>query len=453
MGCSACGGQFPIARLEATIVCPFCAQRQPVPEALRRELAGYRDEFAAEQLPADEAARQAQSWRDLARAQRRAPAGTLWIVQAALVLPVLLAVGIAKLSPSSSALVPVLAGAALFLVLGGLLVVGRRHAARAGSRRAPPARAKLGIHQISCPSCGAPNAYDARREATSCGHCGGALFPTAELIGRSLEAARSGRRAAVLERHRAERAGTAQLALDARKRRAGGWRRYRVLLGASAAAAAIIAAMAADPAWPYPAVLPLLWGLLPLPLLHAGWRIRRERALRERLEAALGLVARQMRGEADDDVEAYVGWLNRHWAGAYQVPYTDLGSWFHSVRGVASGDGAAYPALIEVNLDPDAATGCSVGVLLASAVPGANDESRALTVGALPHAARPWFNELLGLGWSVHFSSAGLHARMDLERGAGRRLLAAPESATALTGVLARLAALCRGLTADSRSA
>jgi hypothetical protein len=35
---------------------------------------------------------------------------------------------------------------------------------------------------------------------------------------------------------------------------------------------------------------------------------------------------------------------------------------------------------------------------------------------------------------------------MDVARGAGRRLLREPESATALTGVLARLAALGRGL-------
>lgn len=445
MGCAACGGQFPIARLEATIVCPFCAERQPVPEALRRELAGFRQSFAVEQAPADEAAQQAESWREFSRTQRPAQGHTLWLVQAALVLPVLVAVGVAKAWPSTTALVPALTGAAVFLVLGVLLLVGRAHSARAGARRGPGARANLGIHTVSCPSCGAPNPYDARREATSCGHCGSALFPTSALIGQSLDAARSGRRNAVLDRHRAERAGVAQLALDARARRVGAFGHYKLPLAVLVVGGAIVAAMTFDPAWPYPALLPLLWALLPVPLLFAWARARRERALRARLEAALELVARQVRGRADDDVNAYVGWLDRHWAGPHDVPHTELGIWFHSVRGTAS-DGDAYPALIELNLDPDAAVGCAVGVLLATPVPGASDESRPLQAAVLPPAARPPFDALLALGWSVHVSSAGLLARLELQRGAGRRLLREPETATGLTGVLARLAGLGRSL-------
>jgi len=67
MGCAACGAKFPIARPEAVVVCPFCEQRQPMPEELLRELSGFRQQFSVEQTQGDAAAQHTEAWRDFGR--------------------------------------------------------------------------------------------------------------------------------------------------------------------------------------------------------------------------------------------------------------------------------------------------------------------------------------------------------------------------------------------------
>jgi hypothetical protein len=187
-----------------------------------------------------------------------------------------------------------------------------------------------------------------------------------------------------------------------------------------------------------------LWLLVPLPLLWVWRRVRRERALRARLEAALDLVARQGGGVADDDVAEFVAWLDRHWAGPHEVPYDTLGAWFHSLRLTVG----PHPALIELNLDPSAPGVGNVDALLAAWVPGVSDSDAPRAV-ALPESARPWFDRLSALGWSLSITPAGLVARLDQRPGALRGLLDEPESATSLTGALAQLAGIARSLGAS----
>lgn len=447
MGCAACGAKFPIARLEAIVVCPFCEQRQPMPEVLLRELGGFRQQFSAEQTQADAAAQHAQGWRDFSRTHRPVGKGTVFFLQAGLIGPILLGVLTAKVFPNAG-VAPWAVGITGFgAVLGVLLLRGRFRTAgrREAARRRQPTLAELGVHQISCPACGAPNPYDPRRENTPCAHCNGALFPSGAVLRQSLDAARLGKRNALLEKYRAERAGTAQLALQFRASRSGPLASYKGAIGLTLAAGAILVAATRD-FWdegaPFRLMLLTFWALLPLPFLYVWRRQQRERALRSRLEAALELVARQGRGVVDDEVAEYIAWLDRHWAGAYEVPYVDLGAWFQSVRVTAG----PYPSLIELNLDPRGAAGGSVKVLLAAWVPGVSDAEGPLPQSALPASARPFVERLLELGWSVKVTAAGLVAAMDLQSAAVQSLLREPESATGLTSVLAHVAGLGRCL-------
>jgi hypothetical protein len=114
------------------------------------------------------------------------------------------------------------------------------------------------------------------------------------------------------------------------------------------------------------------------------------------------------------------------------------------VRGTAG----PYPSLIELNLDPRGVAGGHVRVLLAAWVPGMSDEGGPRREGGLPASARPFFDRLLELGWSVEVTPAGLVARMDVHSGSARALLREPESATGLTSVMAHLAGLGRCLNA-----
>lgn len=445
VGCVACGGRFPIARPEPSVVCPFCQQRQALPEALLAELRGFRQQFTAEQVEADTAAQHAEAWREFSRNNRPVGKRTLFVFQLLMLLPIGIAILIAKLAPQWPVSPAAVAITGYAVVVGGLLLLGKVRGARAqGSSteraRRAPARADLGIHEISCPSCGAPNAYDARREDTPCAHCGSALFPTRTVLGQSLDAARAGKRNALLARYRAERAGTAQLALGVRADRSGSFARHKPALFISLAVVGVLGAATQEAdARSLPWILPL-WLLVPLPFVYTWRRARRDAALKERLEAALALVARQGRGVVDGDVSEYLAWLDRHWAGPHQIPYANLGSWFHTVRLTV----ASFPALLEVNLDP--LEEGTVQALMAAWVPGASDTGAPLRYDALPPAASTFHDRLLQLGWSVEVTSAGLLARMHLATDGPRRLLQHPESATALMEVLAHMAGLGRCL-------
>jgi hypothetical protein len=107
-----------------------------------------------------------------------------------------------------------------------------------------------------------------------------------------------------------------------------------------------------------------------------------------------------------------------------------------------------YPSLIELNLDPRGDVGGQVRVLLAAWVPGLSDAEGPRPQRALPEAARPFFDRLLELGWSVEVTPAGLVAKLEVHSGRAQALLREPESATELTSVLAHVAGLGRSLQA-----
>jgi hypothetical protein len=180
---------------------------------------------------------------------------------------------------------------------------------------------------------------------------------------------------------------------------------------------------------------PALRLALPIGWLSYFYWHGRKQARRHALGAALETVARQGRGTVDGDVDAYVAWLNRHWAGAYTIPYASLGSWFYSVRLKVG----PYAGLAEINLEPPDLASPRINLLLAAWIPGVSDADDGARAGKAQALSRSLPGDLRALGCFVGGHRGGLDRAHGSRSGPPGAVRARPESTTAVMGIFAQL--------------
>lgn len=440
IGCTACGGQFEIASPEAWVVCPYCRHRQALPTELLRELSEFRERFRPEQERADEAARHSSAWREVARGPRTLGRLGILVLQAVVLAPIGLSILSKQLAWGFD---PGIAAYAAYAVLLGLVLVVARSRRQPGKARRV-SRANLGMQHVDCPACGARNGYDPRKAAVDCAYCESALFPSSAVLGQSLAAARIARRQALLDQYRAERAATAELALDARR---GGQysaaRSLPVLVGFGVCFL-LLGAITSEvgKSLPDEPALYALWLLLPFGWAIVARRDARRRSRREQLEAELAELAERHHGRLSTDVRDGVAWLDRYWAGPR--PIRPVGNWYF----VVSGSAGRHPVLAELNLEGLHYEPATIEVLLSAWIPGVSDTANEGV--ALDAVRRPFHEGLHRYGCSLEIRAAGLVAKRVLDAAAAARFEREPGAVAELEGIFRELAGVAQQLGASS---
>lgn len=443
IGCAACGGQFSISSPEPHATCPFCQHRQALPEALLRELREFREQFRPVQVRADEAAQHAASWKEFAAGPGSIGKRGILIFQLVVVGPIGLSILSKQLGWSFDLGGAVYGAYALLLAVGLVAVRLRRPAQR---RPAPPSvvQANLGVQHMACPACGAQNAYDPRQAGTTCAHCRSALFPTAPVLGHSLDGARLAQRQALLAKYRAERAGTAKIAVEARRHGTFSATRSLPVVAAFVCLLLLLGGLTSEMgngSIPDHPAMYAIWLALPLALGLVAWRAHGRTALRAGLEAELQSVAQRNAGRVSASVAEYVAWLDRHWAGPY--PVQDIGAWFYAAQLSAGG----YPVLVELNLERVHDDIATLNILLAAHLPSLGDAD-ADASGAASPARQPFHEGLYQHGCSLELAPAGLLARMDSDRVKAARFDQNPEALGVIDDILSELTGVARALRA-----
>jgi DNA-directed RNA polymerase subunit RPC12/RpoP len=434
IGCVACGGQFEIASPEAWVVCPYCRQRQALPPELLRELGEFRERFRPEQERADQAMQHSSAWREVAKGPGPLGPLGLFLIQVVVLGPIGLSILSKQLGWGFDPGFAAYAAYAVLLGVGLLLARSRRRPAQA--RRT--LRANLGVQDVDCPSCGARNDYDPRGAVTACAYCESALFPSTAVLGQSLEAARIARRQALLDKYRAERAGTAKLALDMRQGGQYSAARSLPVVAGSVVCFLLLGAMTSEvgKSLPDEPALYALWLSLPIGWAIIGRRNTRRKARRAQLEAELAELAVRHHGRFSTDVRDCVAWLDRYWAGPR--PIRLIGNWYFVVSGSAGG----HPVLAELNLEGLHYESPTVEVLLSAWIPGVSDTA---DEGVAPSGVHQPFHEgLHQYGYSLEIRGAGLVAKRVLDGAAAARFERDPSSVAELEGIFRELAEVAR---------
>ena len=126
--------------------CPFCAHQQRVPDGMLQQLRDYRERFAQQQVQADGAAADAESWQNYSRTAPAPISGaTLFLAQFVLRLPL----GIGPLADKAFGITVTKAGIVAMYApaVGGPCLLALYWYAR-GSASAPSHRRRgdLGVH-------------------------------------------------------------------------------------------------------------------------------------------------------------------------------------------------------------------------------------------------------------------------------------------------------------------
>jgi hypothetical protein len=198
--------------------------------------------------------------------------------------------------------------------------------------------------RVACPSCGAASELTPGDSVDTCRYCRAPLIPGTTAMKRGVDAAALARHRAQLEKYRHERAGHAAI------------QRYNMsnylpfivvgsfapMLGLSAIAFTWSVVSGEEPFHPglvilWMAVIALLAGLKGF----ASYRRNRRAAFRN----ALADLTRQFGGSVFDQLKDNVAWLNRHWAGPYDV--ADLVASPYAVSAAISVRGC--PVLIDLD--------------------------------------------------------------------------------------------------------
>jgi len=407
-----------------------------------QELRGFRGQYDHAHGQAGEALTHVRAWQDIAQTPAHGPthAWMPYLIGGFVLVPIGLAIiahefGVELLFDPAHAIL----GLFGVVLVVGLLAISLRGGGSAATRTRAGASARVELHRVSCPSCGATNDYDPRTSHASCSHCSSPLFPTETILARSLDNARATRQRALLERYRHERAGMAQLALTT-ARVAQARTGVASVAYISILVAVVLSLMTQQVlTQELPGAALGLWLVLPL-----GWIIlsgiqRRQATLRDRWAVALGTVARQGRGVVDTDVAKYLAWFDRHWGGPYEITYTSFGPWFCSIRLTLGG----YPLLIDLNPKPPHDGPAYANILLAAFIPGIS-ELDGPPSNDLPREVQALWTPMREQEVTLELSPAGLLAR--LNRTQVREFCGQPESTTRLTRVVAHMVAVANEL-------
>ncbi len=436
--CASCGSAFSVAEVGAEIRCPFCDHVQAVDEDLLTRLDEYQSRIAARRQEAAADKRTAAGWdRWYGRMRKGTPATVAAVTVSFMLLPTLIGFALwgvvtllghdlaERLMPYVP--IPLMGMVFLFLAAWTMWMYS-------GARRK---RSVAGLESVAlaCPGCGAVSRIEPGRRATACAFCSASLVPSEPVMERSLAEAQRERIEARFERYRVEREGIAK----AYSYSIGSSMHWMVLgpfvLMTCGGSVAFSVQMALGRE-PFSPGIFLLWAMA-FGCVAAGVGISLyQRGQRRRWRAAMAAVARGLGGEVLVGMDGLVGWLDRHWAGPYDLRFMYAGKYAQGAAVVADG----FPGLLWV--DPTKTSDhhpARVHVFLSAWLPGTSDETEA----PLADHARDLL-EGLRREHDVQIQQGGLFVALDdLEV---RHLRRNPAAVTELTPLFGRLAAVARAL-------
>lgn len=439
--CTSCGSAFSVADVGAEIRCPFCDHVQAVDEDLVARLDEYQSRVAARRQEAAADRRTTAGWdRWYGRMRKGTPATVAAVTVTFMLLPTLIGFALwglvtllgHEVTERLMPYVPIPLMALVFLSLAAWTIW-----MYSGARRKRSVAA-LESTALACPGCGAVSPIEPGQRATTCPFCKASLVPSEPVMDRSLAEAQREQLAARFERYRAEREGIAKSYSYSI-----GSSMHWMMLGpfvlmtcGGSVAFSVEMALGHEPFSPG---IFLLWAMA-FGCVAAGVSISLyQRRMRRRWRAALAAVARGLDGEVVVSMDGLVGWLDRHWAGPYDLRFLYAGKYAHGAAVVADG----YPGLLWA--DPTKASDHHpprVHVFLAAWIPGTADDADA----PAPSPARDLLEELRR-EYDVQIQQGGLFVA--LEPFEVRQLRRDPASVTELTPLFGRLAAVARALEAS----
>jgi hypothetical protein len=421
--CEQCGAAIELVDLRPAVTCRYCGRSQPVDEAVLERLEHYRDQVGFQLSSAEQERKNAARWEYHTRRMK----GSGYVKQTVVAMAIAMGapavvIGAFMLLKHQGVigneqmmyLGPVCTGVTL-LGLMGYFVWYYTGAKRKGTQTSMEA------DTVACPQCGAANEMLPGQVVDTCEHCGAALFPDEEARRRGVEAAADEHRRARMERYRAERSGMAtygRLGMGSNVVMLVVAGSFLVPLGLGAVGFTVAMMVGAEP---YSPAIFLLWGALVLLLAGVTAYVLWTKRLKQRIRLGLEQLVERHQGQILGGLQGTVSWLNRYWAGPFDLkalvrgPYNDS-AWF-ALEG--------YPVLVDLDLkaasqhhEPRA------WILLAAEIPAVSaghDATLQLTAGV-----RTAINAIADEGFEADFQQGGLIAKAD--RATIRSLLRSPET-------------------------
>ena len=407
--CENCNASFAVQGLAGTVTCTYCGHAQRVDPALLEELRSYSEKVQDRVAEADRERGHAAAWQKTT--DQISGKSRIWTYVLAFGLmaglPMICVIGGIFLLRSGT--LPqekqhYINIAAMVASLSGMLVYFAWYFAFGRKKK----RTHVAGATVTCPSCGAPSSLEAGQTLETCLHCGAAIMPSEGARRQVLDQAREEARRARLERYRAERQGMA--AIHGRSM-TGTTLIYFIggsfLLPLGGGTLFFTFGMLSGSEEYSPAIL-ILWAMTLGLVGGMAGLILRQRARRGRLRRGLEHLCAVFRGRILGGLQGTVAWLDRHWAGPYDVHDLTRGSHNDS----AALDVEGYPVLVDLDPVPAAKQVRPRALILVSCdLPGSGDAME--TTLQLTHEARNLLEHLKRAGFNVETSEGGLLARAD----------------------------------------
>lgn len=337
--CTACGAGFSTAAPRST--CPFCRAEVHFDPQAWQALHQYGERVERQHERAREQLQHVSAWKQLESDRR----------PSAYLVPLLVFFGFVLVGPAigmwwlrQPSFDPAVFGIGSAILFNALAIGWSTALWIRRSRRKAEAQVSRSTHRIACPGCGAASELQAGASHHPCPYCGVALIASRTIMLRAEDAARQIARAAEMARYRAEREGMRKILRISTASVAfymvlgyGGIPMVIVLVAATAQA------LRGELPW-FHAALAWLAALAAASILGLVLNFFQQR--RERLYAAAEDLAVQFRGRVHRDLDPFIDWLNRYWAGPYNLSLL-CGS--PGYLAVAS-EGLGYPVMLEVSL-------------------------------------------------------------------------------------------------------
>lgn len=427
--CHQCGGAVPLATLTEASACPFCRAPMALPPHLLAELYRYRGALASGAQAVGHERAQAARWAYLGADSTATRGKYLLVVMFVCFGAPMLVAAVDALSPAGAPKAyGVLSQVAPWLMVGviGLLSLTSYLRAQRARVVTPVAR------HAACPACGAPQPLAAGGSRT-CAFCRAELVPSRTMIQHELAAIERQVRAERLARYRAERSGFAAV------------QRFAVNPAAFAVLSLLVPANIGAIVWlvgsPYESVH-LVVLALPSASIGGLWLwldYRKRRATRFRY--GLDALAQQFHGAVYEGPAGSCEWLNRHWAGPFDLAALSTGPYQCGAALVVDG----FPALFDIR--PIAVSWehdhrpARAFIVLGAWIPGLSDGGGMWRAPPEWLAHQRWF---ASAGFDLSAGEAGLTARASDEVVSALRR--EPEHALYFAPLLLNLARAARAL-------
>jgi uncharacterized Zn finger protein (UPF0148 family) len=442
--CERCHAAFSLEQPLPKVHCPFCGHRQAVRayDELRQHERAVNERIERARHELGQAAA-FEAWRTDSRSDPKRT--TFVLVSVGFVAPLL--IWMASLAARQLGLVsannePVITVAAVVLMY--VAIFGYMIWQSLGRQKVTDGRVELEGAKVACPNCGAAAVLSASAAVDTCRYCQAALIPTRTAMHRAVSDAQAALREATLARYREER-------LVALRTRSSMLVPLLIIVPGVALPFIMIPIFTVGATWdmatgkePWNGVVVLGWGMNAVIVGGALWWWRRRQEIKATWAQATANLSRQFGGQPLGSATAVVEWMNRYWAGPYDLDHLRQGSFRTSLALSAAG----YPVLLAADPFETASKEQSEQmalkphVLLAAWVPGVSDHT-----GQGP-ARGPAVEQQEALlrqaGFDIAITQAGLFAHAHLET--AKALRKNPAAAHALAVVLGHMTQLAQAL-------